>query len=414
MGEMADSDIYKVIGKNMSVFLESYIPDKLPYREEEIKKIERILYPIIFNNPTSNIIVMGKTGTGKTVVVKKVCSNIQEKSKKEGRALNVQYINCSEIDNIMSLFTSLSSKLEGNTGIHIPPSGWAFDKVIEKFKELLKKRNESLIIILDEIDKMIHRIGDSPLYTLINLSNESPNYRVNIIGITNDVNLPSIIVDERVKSRLNDEKITFAPYNAPQLVTILTDRAKIAFEEGSLDENVISVCAAIGAHEHGDARRALNLLRMATQIAERNGKSKVEVEDVYTAKKTIESDYIEQILNGLPLHQKLIMYSIVKVMEKTNSKIVKTPDVIEFYISTTLKMDMTPLSPRRINDLINDLSTLGLINTQLRYYGRKGRIKEIDLWVPKPNVINMVETDETLKNYIASRPNASFQQKTLV
>ncbi len=408
-----DSDGYTPIAKNMQVFLDSYIPDKLPYREKELGAILQILQPILYGNPVSNIFVIGKTGTGKTIVVKKIGHKIESMSKEGMQNVVFQYINCSEVDNIYGFFCVVGNKLAEGTEFHIPYTGWPLDKVIDTFRSILNKRKIKVILVMDEIDKLIHKVGDSYLYTLINLSNENENFRINIVGITNDVNLPSQITDERVKSRLNDEKITFAPYNAEQLATILDERAKLAFDESVLDNGVISLCAAIGAHEHGDARRAINLLRMAAQLAERKRSKKITTEDVYDAKRTIDIDYTEQILSDLPLHQKIILYAIVKSMENSTKRIQTAPEIITMYTGICMKMEVSPLSPRRINDLINDLSTLGILKSTVQYHGRKGRIKIVELWVPIPNITKMIKSDSTLNVFMEEHPELHFKQKTL-
>ena len=43
----------------------------------------------------------------------------------------------------------------------------------------------------------------------------------------------------------------------------------MAFKENSVDPNVITYCASKAAQEHGDARKAIDLLRIAAELAER-------------------------------------------------------------------------------------------------------------------------------------------------
>jgi cell division control protein 6 len=95
-------------------------------------------------------------------------------------------------------------------------------------------------------------------------------------------------LDPRVKSSLGEEELVFPPYNALQLQDILKERAESAFKEGTLQEGVIAKCAAYAAREHGDARRALDLLRVAGELAERESSKKITLEHIDAANQKIE------------------------------------------------------------------------------------------------------------------------------
>jgi cell division control protein 6 len=90
------------------------------------------------------------------------------------------------------------------------------------------------------------------------------------VGISNDLMFTDHL-DPRVKSSLSEEELMFPPYNAIQIQEILRKRAEKAFMASAIAEGVIEKCAAYAAREHGDARRALELLRVAGELAEREG-----------------------------------------------------------------------------------------------------------------------------------------------
>ena len=97
-------------------------------------------------------------------------------------------------------------------------------------------------------------------------------------------------LDPRVRSSLSEEEIVFHPYNALQIQDILNQRAGLAFEEEVLQEGVINKCAAFAAKEHGDARRALDLLRVAGES------KKIFLKYIDEANDKIEKDKILDIL----------------------------------------------------------------------------------------------------------------------
>ena len=166
------------------------------------------------------------------------------------------------------------SKLAEYFGQSVPLTGWPTDKIYDVFSQSLDSEKKLVIIILDEVDQLLKKGGDDVLYNLTRINGDLENAKVSIIGISNDLKFIEFL-DPRVKSSLGEEEIIFPPYDAPQLMGILEDRSKISFNEFVITPGVIPLCAAFAAQEHGDARRALDLLRTAGEIAERQNAKKV-------------------------------------------------------------------------------------------------------------------------------------------
>ena len=87
-------------------------------------------------------------------------------------------------------------------------------------------------------------------------------------------------LDPRVKSSLGEENMIFPPYNAGELQDILNQRVGIALKTDTIDEDVVPLCSALAAQEHGDARRALDLLRMSAELAERSKSLRISKADL--------------------------------------------------------------------------------------------------------------------------------------
>ena len=58
----------KSIFINRQVLRSDFIPEKLPFREEQINIIGHIFAPILQDSKPSNLLLYGKTGSGKTAV----------------------------------------------------------------------------------------------------------------------------------------------------------------------------------------------------------------------------------------------------------------------------------------------------------------------------------------------------------
>jgi cell division control protein 6 len=208
-------------------------------------------------------------------------------------------------------------------------------------------------------------------------------------------------IDPRVRSSLGEEEFVFPPYNALQLQDILSKRCELAFKKGVLDDGVIAKCSAYAAREHGDARRALDLLRITAELSERDGKQRVSVEYIDSANGKIERDKILDIVESEPKQFQLVLYSILNLTRKgdkqNNSDKFFTGDVYNKYQEICEKTKTEILTQRRVSDILAEIDMLGLINAKVISKGRHGRTREIKLSIPN-NLFEKVEAilDESL------------------
>ena len=252
--------------------------------------------------------------------------------------------------------------------------------LFDKIESYLEEKKILLVIVLDEIDQLVNKIGDEILYNLTRLNSELNKSEISLVGISNDLVFADNL-DPRVKSSLSEEEIVFSPYNAVQLQKILKERAELAFKEKVLGEGVIEKCAAYAAKEHGDARRALELLRIAGELAERNNKNFVTLEFVDLAEEKVERDRVVDTVISQPKQVKLTLYSIFEMSLKAN-KCIFTGDIYDLYKDICFKTGERPLTQRRISDVIAELEMLGIINAKVISKGRYGRTREICLAIP--------------------------------
>jgi cell division control protein 6 len=231
-------------------------------------------------------------------------------------------------------------------------------------------------LILDELDQLVKKIGDEILYNLTRINMELKKSQISIIGISNDL-LFTETIDPRVRSSLSEEEIVFPPYNAIQLQHILRERAKLGFKDEALTVGVIEKCAAYAAREHGDARRALELLRVAGELAEREGKEKVLIKHIDMAEEKIEKDRVIDIVFTQPKQHQATLYSIFLKQRATPKERIYTGDIYDIYKEICKKSGLRPLTQRRLSDIVAELDMLGIINAKVISKGRYGRTREI-------------------------------------
>ena len=379
-----------VIFQNKEVLRLNYTPDNLPHRDKQIRSLVSILVPAIRGDTPSNILIYGKTGTGKTAVVKFVGQELEETSEIHGMPCYVLYINCEIVDTQYRIMATLAKHI----GKEVPMTGWPTDQVFEEFKKTVDKEKRVVIIIMDEIDKLVRK-SDDVLYNLSRINTDLKNARVSLIGISNDLKFTEFL-DPRVKSSLGEEEIIFPPYDANQIHDILEQRASLAFKSNMLDETVIRLCAAFAAQEHGDARRALDLLRVSGEIAERTKSPVVEEKHVRVAQEKIENDRVVEVVRTLPTQSKLVLLSVL-LLSKIRKNNVSTGEAYTIYKQMCNDIGSDILTQRRITDLISELDMLGIINAMVVSKGRYGRTKEISLSVPMSDTKGVLMEDYRLK-----------------
>jgi len=379
-----------VFKMNREILRPTYIPDKLPHRQKQIDQLAQVLVPALRNQQPSNVLIFGKTGTGKTAVVKYI-ENEFKKADTSG-AIEYLYLNCEIVDTPYGILQSIGNKFIESFDQRIPFTGLSTDRVYNMLIEKLDEKKRVVIIALDEIDKLISRSGDDILYQLLKINDDIKNTRVSIIGISNDLKFTEYL-DPRVKSRLSDEKMVFPPYNADELRDILEQRAKLAFDNGVVDNSVFSLIAALAAQEHGDARRALDLLRVSAELVERSGGDVITEQHVQMAKNKVDLDTVVEAVKSLPTQSKLILFGILLNEEAGNGKLT-TGEVYTTYCDLCRKIGLPRLTQRRITDLISELDMLGLVHARVKSFGRGGRTKEIASSVPTLEVTRTLEKDE--------------------
>ncbi|MBT4136038.1 AAA family ATPase [archaeon] len=365
--------------KKMKIHDKNYMTSKIIEINETY---EELVYDLTIPK-NHNFIANGiiSHNTGKTVCVQHVANELIRRSK-ESKVLRIEYINCKlkkVADTEYRILAELIKKLGGS----VPATGLPTDQVYLKFLEILEASEEKLfILILDEIDQAVKKISDEFLYNLTRINSELNDMQIIVVGISNDLRFLDMI-DQRVRSSLSEEELVFPPYNAMQLQEILKKRSDEAFKGDIVSEGVIAKCAAFAAREHGDARRALDLMRVAGEIAERESSNKIQMKHIDNANDKIERDKILDIIETEPKQFQIVLFSIFELVKNNKDEGIYTGDIYSYYQELCKSINIDALTQRRVSDILAEFDMLGLINARVISKGRHGRTREIRLVVPE-------------------------------
>jgi cell division control protein 6 len=382
--------------KNRQALTIDYVPEKLPFRDEEIRALAQVLSTIFKGARPSNLLLFGKPGTGKTAAARSVVDRLAKKASELNTDVTVLFVNAkiaggSAYKVVFEIAEELGINREQEKQVHF--TGLSMGEATDRVLHFIERKKLNLVLVIDEIDSLVDRSGDDILYNFTRANQNMKGGFIALIGISNSLTFKDKL-DPRVRSSLSEEEIVFNPYSVDQLRQILQERARLAFSEDAISDAAINLCAAIAGREHGDARKAIDLLRVAAELAEREGATKVDEKHVRASEDSIERDAPFVALKNAPMHHKLVILAIIKSTNGTTGK------VYDVYLSLSKQAEQKPLTQRRLTQIISELDLLGLVSTDIVNQGRYGRSQKIKVTMPLATIIEAFKDDIILASLI--------------
>ena len=391
------ADSGHLIIKNPNVLRHDYIPDRILHRDKQQELVTQSLIPLYQKSIPPNLLVYGKPGTGKTLVVKKVLKQIQDRVDKNSYKIKIAITNAKDQSNLYNVLVDLGrqlglkSKKTPNDKLWLPSTGLSISEVFNRILYIIEKNKINTVFVIDEIDhlaKLVDKTGKDILYSITRANLKLKNGSLSLVGISNDVRFKEEL-DPRVISTLSEEEIVFPAYETNEIKEILEDRVPIAFEKNVVSAGALNLCASMACRQHGDARRAIKLLNVAAKTAELNQANLITDEHVRLASQRIEVDKESQQLDAFSLHEKLLVITIMK------SPNISTGDIYSAYKSLCKIIHQNELTQRRITQMLSEIELSGLISGRMIHQGIHGNTKKFNLTVSPELVKNTLKSEET-------------------
>jgi cell division control protein 6 len=378
------ADIRKKIEKKNSVFADKrfldsmFLPSVIIGRHKEAEKLVGIIQSLSEGFIVPFVSVYGRSGSGKSTVVKFVCENLTD-------IISFRFVNLRKAKTVFGCANMILGSLGSRSLSAAEGLNKAVDCIECQIESILQQENKKcFVLVLDEYDVIFSDRRGNPsdfVYKLLQMQESMRNKGlwVCIITISNNA-LQEYDLDDRVKSRIGSADVFFSPYSESDVLKILEDRSKKAFKI-PVPNDVLEYCASLVSPDHGDARRALDLLRLAGE----NCDGKITKDDVDKAKKLIHKDRVDEIVGQAPYHMKCVVGAIVYLAIVDEISWAATSQIYKKYTDIVSKK-REPLKYRRVSDLLVELENLGVLRSHNYSKGRYGYGKEYKLEVD-PNIV---------------------------
>ena len=381
--------------KNRDILHYTYMPDIILHRDSEQEQVTQSLIPILKHSRPSNLLVYGKPGTGKTLVVKKILSKIQSRVEKSKFPIKLIYANSKEETTLYGLLVSFGRQL-GLNEKDLPSTGLAISEVFKRLLKIIDSNQLNAVFVIDEIDYLAHLIsktGKDVLYQLTRANERLTQGSLTLVGISNDLTFKERL-DPRVLSSLGEEEIVFTNYSVDQIRKILEGRIEQALIKNAIEEAALNLCSAMAGREHGDARRAIDLLRVASEIAEREQKTSISEDHIRMAGQKIEENKEVTALQSYPLHEKILIIAVMKTSE------LSTGGIYTAYKTLCKTVRQQELTQRRVTQMLSEIELSGLITGRIIHQGIHGRTKKYKLTISPDMIKETFKDDLTFEDIL--------------
>jgi cell division control protein 6 len=361
------------IFKNKAALDSLRTPNNIIGRKEQVENLVRFLAAYRQGTIPPFVSVYGRSGSGKSTLVRFVCESLDD--------IAYCFVNLRSAKTLFECSNLILSEL----GAETLPSARGLGSVISAIKDaitsyLQEAKKQVIVLVLDEFDMIFYDKRNKPsdfvykLVVLIEQLKKEKNYQVCIVGISNNV-VSEYELDDRVRSRIGNTEVFFSAYAYNEVLEILQACASEAFNE--IDDEVLQHCAKLSSQEHGDARRAIDLLRVGAEIAGTKNE-KITTKHIDLASVKLQNDRIIEIMSRATPHFRYVCAAIVFLSYIMNSELNHTSRIYEEY-KMVHPNNIENLSYRRISEILTDIENTGLVTSSTHSRGRHGYGKQYKL-----------------------------------
>lgn len=365
--------IGKSVFKDQRTLSFDYVPQRLVHREAQMKKLVMLYRPVVESNLSQNAVLTGSVGTGKTATAKRFCTDLKDFAEKQQKAVDWVLVNCRQRNSESSAVLHVVNHFQPN----FPDRGFSITEMLRILRKDLEKRKVHLVIVLDEADVLLKKAGPDIIYKLTRFGEEKVDGRELVsLMLISQKNIFEMLDASSTSTFKRTNVVEFGKYSSDELRDIVKTRAELAFHDGAIDDDAISLIAEVSS-EWGDARFAIEILEKAGMLADEESAGRISVEHVRGAKAEAYSSITESKLAGLDRHQKLSLLGIARASR--GKAYVTTGEAESAYKVACEEYSEKPRAHTAFWGLMKDLDMLGVVSAKKSGPGISGKTTVITL-----------------------------------
>lgn len=368
--------------------------DRIVGRDEQLQEVTKMLRVALGDNRPPNLFLYGPSGTGKSLIINAVCENISSICTTRDIRFGTIEVNCQDLDTLGVAVYELAqlAAAQASVEVTVPKHGVSTKDKWDELYRIVNENFDSVVFVLDELDMLVGRRDKKEpafsrlLYQLSRAGTSSElTAHVSVVAITNDTKMLEA-VGSRALSSFTPEDVHFNDYDANQLRSILR-RRQDAFFENVLDDDVIPLASAFAAQTHGDARKAIDLVRVAGELAERESAERVREDHVRKAQDKVEKNRVLEVTRGISTQKKLCLYATAAVAAETENHSARSTTGYRVYQFLTDAIDVDQYHQETYVNKMKELTTYSLVGAERRSHGpQSGMFLEFD-FAERPDTI---------------------------
>jgi len=365
-------DLGETLFADKGVLKEDYQPTRILERDDEIEQYRYALRDVLFGRAPQNVMVYGKAGLGKTAVTTHMLNALHEKAqeREEADELHIHELNCNGKTTFAAV-RRLVNELLPSEASEFPKRGLGINDAFEELYEQLDRIGGTHLLVFDEIDHLDD--ANMLLYEIPRARSigHITQARVGIIGISNSYTFRKSLTP-KVKDTLMETEISFSAYDADELAAILRERAEKAFIDGAYDGSAIAWASAVSARDMGNARQAIDLLRVGAEVAEKAGEEQVAERHLKEARELVQRGRLSNRIRDQTRHTQYILETIAR-LQKRDETPARSKAIQAHYEQVAASHGSDPLTTlKSVQDHLSDLHMLGFLTREDRNFGMSG------------------------------------------